>query len=102
MYRRRNAAVSELLGIIYTLMIATTVISAIYAWAPARIEEAKVAVRGMSTQNQLEMIDNAIQNMITHGAGSSSTATLVTDKGYVHVGNQGTIFFGKNGLINWG
>ncbi|GAF77598.1 unnamed protein product [marine sediment metagenome] len=90
MRRRNNYAVSELLGVVYILMISTTLISAVYVWAPQQLEEQKTRVRMESAINQFEMIDNVLQDMIRQGTGSSKSVNFVTDKGYMHVGSSGT------------
>lgn len=90
MHRRNNYAVSELLGIIYILIISTTLISAIYVWAPQQLEEQKSRIRSDSALNQFETIDNVLQNIISQGAGNSNTVNFVADEGYMHIGSGGT------------
>jgi len=92
MHKRKKYAVSELLGIVYILMISTTLISAIYIWAPQQLNDRKDRIRSESMLNQFETIDSVLTELLGQGVGSSKVVTMMTDEGYIHLSQVGSRF----------
>ncbi len=92
MRRKNNDAMSELLGLIYIMMISTTMISAIFLWAPQYLEGRKVEIRGEASLNQFENIEEVLHQVINQGVGGSKSVNFVTDKGYIRIESVGLRF----------
>ena len=91
-FKRNNTAVSELLATVYVIMISTTLIVAVYAWAPQQINNRKETIRNQSMLNQFKTFDNVLSDLMNQGVGSSKTVIFKADEGLIHTKQSETRF----------
>ena len=92
MHRRTGYAVSELIGIIYVLIIITSIVGATLIWALPYMDDKKASVRTESVLHQLEMMGDVLYDLVHQGEGSCQAVNVVTDAGTVDLSSEGTRF----------
>ncbi len=87
---RSGDAVSEILSMMYILIISITIIGTLLVWAPQQLNEKKDAIRIESIHNQFTTFNNAIDELLNRGVGSTKSVELIGDTGYLESSSQGT------------
>ena len=87
---RSGGAVSEILSMMYIIIISTTIIGTLLVWAPQQLNEKKDAIRIESIHNQFTTFNNAIDELLNRGVGSTKSVELISDTGYLESSSQGT------------
>lgn len=92
MVDRSSSAVTEVLGLIIIVMIASSAIGAIVFWGYPYMESEKVITQVDSVRAQFKIINDVIQEVVRKGVSGSSLVDLVTDGGQVNIYPDGERF----------
>jgi hypothetical protein len=92
MVDRSSSAVTEVLGLIIIVMIASSAIGVIVFWGYPYMESKKVFAQVDSVRAQFKIINDVIQEVVSKGVSGSSLVDLVTDGGQVNIYPDGERF----------
>jgi hypothetical protein len=81
-----NQGVSEIIGLVVIVMIATTSIGIVVFWGVPMMESQKVFVRVDSALKQFEDLNDVIKKVSSRGVNTSEKFDFVTDAGQISVG----------------
>jgi hypothetical protein len=87
-----NQGVSEVIGLVVIVMIATTSIGIVVFWGVPMMESRKVFVRVDSTLKQFEDLNDVIKKVSSRGVNTSEKFDFVTDAGQISVGDDNERF----------
>ncbi|RLI49930.1 MAG: hypothetical protein DRP09_20320 [Candidatus Thorarchaeota archaeon] len=92
MYKRDCYAVSEVIGILFVLIIATTAISSITIWSNIRMSDQKSTIRVENLLEQFNTFDGFLNEMVGEGVNSSRIFAVTADEGQISITSYGTRF----------
>lgn len=87
--KRKNDAVTPVIGTILILMIVFSAIGAIYSWGLPYIEHMRMQSAQQSVYNQFSVWDESLTDLLYEGIGATRVNNIAIAQGSINIGSEG-------------
>ena len=88
MHPRTNLAVSEIIGLIFVLIIVTTASFLVLSYGTVQLSYRKDAVRTITVLKQFSMMNEVINDIVSQDINASRIVNIVTEEGAIQIEDQ--------------